>query len=47
MQLGPPLIDQSGHAGMHAAQIRVQAEAARHVLVDMGMRVDQTRQHQQ
>ena len=34
------LIDHRGHAGMHADHVGVEAEAARHILVDLPMGVD-------
>ena len=37
------LVDQRRHAGVHAAQVGVQAEAAGDVLVDVGVGVDQCR----
>ena len=37
---GPALVDQGGHPGAHAAQVGFQAEAAGHVLEDMGVGVD-------
>ena len=40
------LIDHGGDAGSHADHIRVQAEAAGDVLIDVGVGVDQARQHQ-
>ena len=42
----PALVDQRGHARVHAAQVGVQAESSGDAFVDVGMGVDQTRQHQ-
>jgi len=39
------LIDDRGHAGMHADHIGVEPETARHILVDVRMGVDQAWQH--
>ncbi len=39
------LIDQRRHAGLHADHVRVHAEAAGNILIDMGVGVDQSGQH--
>ena len=43
----PAVIHQGGDAGAHADQVRVEAEAAADMLIDMGVGVDHAGQHQQ
>ena len=40
------LVDQRGDAGMHAREVRVEAEPPGHVLEDVAMRVDEARENQ-
>ncbi len=40
------LVDDCRYARAHADHVGVQAEPAGHILVDMGMRVDEARQHE-
>ena len=44
MALAPPLIDHRRDAGAHADQIGIDAEIAGHMLEDMAVEIDETRQ---